>query len=280
MIDQILSCLEEHITLSPDQKKQLQERIQNHDHVWLCEHPHTGIMTFEDWMYNTTISSQQVIIGCDHDESTLQRLQSHLQEYMHAHSSITMFNTIVNDNRQDIIHLFSECGFEPWYDYKAMKAVECTATTQHQLRRRNIQPTDFETYITTMGECFVPMRSSVDIQPHNVVDKLWATPELKVQCFNDWMQDQANTYLYFDQDEWVGAGLILDGHDIDDVFVPPYHQGKGYGKAIIIDLMNQILENGKTPTIGFVGINEKAGALYEQCGFKVTRHTHHLRRKI
>lgn len=88
MLDHTISTLEEHIALSPDQKKQLQERIQNHDHVWLCEHPHTGIMTFEDWMYNTTISSQQVIIGCDHDESTFQRIQSHLQEYIHACSFI------------------------------------------------------------------------------------------------------------------------------------------------------------------------------------------------
>lgn len=280
MIERCLILLQDHLTLNPQQQDKWRERLTQEKDVLVVKHLGEGVgcIAYEPWTYNLETISMELIVACEPQPDALSACQSELLRFMHANPHIQKWNTIIGSNRKDIQTMFESLGFTMWYDYVAMDDFETTnLTSSHTLTVRNIVPEDFEVYFKTMGLCFEDMRRSVDIRPHNVIDQLWSDDAKKQTSYQEWIDYQDNTWMYFDGITWVGTGLIVHDRDIDDVFVPKDVQGKGYGQAIIIDLIQKIQARGHVPSIGHVGVNAHAGRLYESCGFKVTKRTHHMR---
>jgi len=276
----LLEGIKEHLILNEEEIEKWQKRFdENRDILILRDETDViGCIAYELWTYDEH-QSLELLFSFIKDETKHNILNQGLSEVLAMFPQVTMINTIINENRKDLITLIKNHGLRVWYEYMVMLDYEASNTsTPHQLTIRNIEEQDFETYFKTMGECFVWMRETVDIRPHNVVEKLWATEEKKEESYQDWIKQKEQTWMYFDKDVWVGSGLIVNNQDIDDVFVVPTLQGKGYGKAIILDLIDRIEKGGHTPTIGFVKVNEKAKQLYLSCGFKITHHFIHMRK--
>lgn len=276
----LIEGIKEHLILNDEEVEKWQKRIDENRDIYIIRDgsDEIGCIAYELWDYDEH-QSLELIFSFIKDESKLHILNDGIKVVLEMFPQATMINTIINENRKDMIKLMNHHGLSVWYEYMVMLDYESVnVTTPHQLTKRNIEDKDFETYFSIMGECFVWMRETVDIRPHNVVDKLWATEEKKQESYQDWIKHKDQTWMYFDEGEWVGTGLILNNYDIDDVFVVPSLQGKGYGKAIILDLINRIEMGGHAPTIGFVKVNEKAKQLYQSCGFKITHHFIHMRK--
>jgi GNAT superfamily N-acetyltransferase len=279
-MNNLIEGIKEHLILNEEEILKWEKRFaENKDILLLYDGEQViGCIAYECWTY-AGHQSLELLFSFLEDESKLPILIEGTKVVLTMFPQVTMINTIINEKRKDLISIMNHYGLSVWYEYMVMLDYESVeATTPHQLTIRNIEEKDFETYFEVMGECFVWMRETVDIQPHNVVEKLWENPEKKQESYEDWLKHKEQTWMYFDQDVWVGSGLIVNQHDIDDVFVVPSLQGKGYGKAIILDLVQRIEKLGHSPTIGFVKVNEKAKQLYLSCGFKITHHFMHMRR--
>jgi GNAT superfamily N-acetyltransferase len=280
MSEKLLNLMQEHMNLSEKNRIEWLKRIETQDcfiPIFDDGNPIGGI-SYEFWTYNENIPSCYVLLGTEHHPQALERCKEALQSFIKSHPQIQMFSSRVVSTRQDILESLNTLGFSSWYDYMTMLDYEpIDVKSDVKLHVRNIEPDDFEMVFQHMGACFVSMRESVDIRPFNVVEKLWATPEKKQASYDEWIAEKENTFVYFDQDEFIGSGLLISDYDIDDVFVVIKHQGKGYGKAIIMDLIEKVKARGKTPTIGYVGVNQRAGLLYQSCGFKLTHHSHYIR---
>src|SRR5690554_687640 len=81
------------------------------------------------------------------------------------------------------------------------------------------------------------------------------------------MKIRNTLFMYFNNNnQWVGCGL-LNGSDMDDIFVLEYHQKHGYGSQIVRDLLNHAQKNNIQLYTGYVVYNKHAGQLYEDHGF-------------
>lgn len=280
MIEKLLELVQQHVILNEEERQVWRKRIETEDRFILIKDQETilGGLSYEFWTYHEDVLSCSILCACEKNEKALLKCREAIHHFIQSHPEIQMFSSRVCDTRQDIHKVYDALGFKAWYDYMTMLEYEpIELTSPHQLSVRNIEAEDFEMVFKHMGECFVWMRETVDIKPFNVVDKLWASEDKKQASFDVWIKEKENTFVYFDQGEFIGSGLILENGDIDDVFVVIKHQGKGYGKAIIIDLIERVKARGQSPMIGYVGVNERAGRLYHDCGFKLTQHAHYIR---
>jgi len=182
----------------------------------------------------------------------------------------------INVQQMPIHTLVQELAFSPWYGYVFMRH-EGHMPQPIKLVKREIIREDYEHYMRTMSECFTEMRQAMDIKPHPVIEALWRDQDHKDKNKAEWINHSQLTWMYYDQNEWVGSGLLYK-EDIDDVFVPIHHQGKGYGRAIVEDIIREAYERSVQPYIGYVKWNQRAGRLYESLGFKSYLEVQYYRR--
>ena len=80
-----------------------------------------------------------------------------------------------------------------------------------------------------------------------------------------------NYYGIFENEQLVAMGgerLHLDGYtEISAVCTDPDHLGKGYGKAIMQHLTNNIINSGRTAFLHVRDSNDRAFGLYSRLGF-------------
>ena len=83
-----------------------------------------------------------------------------------------------------------------------------------------------------------------------------------------------NTFTAFEDDKVVGSvmtwGLGETRSATENIFVLPEWRRKGIAKAVIVECLNYLKENGKTEaTLGVFGENGRAIALYRSLGYKM-----------
>ncbi len=211
--------------------------------------------------------SASITIGCEQNEKIIAKAEVMLIAMLQTlrNEGVNMVVSVSNDSFPLLEAMLTRHGMKPWYGYVFMKH-DGRDVPVSPLTKRPIQPEDFMRYHRVMGECFVPMRQAMDIRPYDVIDQILSDSEKFQKTYDEWLENAHSSWMYFDQDEWVGAGLFYN-QDIDDVFIPPNVQGKGYGRMITHDLIHEAKKRGFDPYIGYVKWNERAGKLYLSCGF-------------
>jgi GNAT superfamily N-acetyltransferase len=178
---------------------------------------------------------------------------------------------------QPVLHkLAYKQAFHAWYGYVFMRH-QGPLPKPITLNKRIIEMEDFEEYMMVMSECFVEMRQAMDIKPYPVIEALWRDSTFKENNKEEWFRHRDQTWMYFDGDVWVGSGLLYK-EDLDDVFVPLSQQGKGYGRAIVEDLIREAYQRNIIPYIGYVKWNQRAGHLYQSLGFQSYLEVQYYRR--
>jgi len=188
-------------------------------------------------------------------------------------NEVKMILWMINMDDQRLNAIASNYSFDLWYGYDFMRYQGQRKPTSN-LSKRNIVLEDFYPYYTALGECFTPMRQALDIPPYNVFENQSKAQIEHLQ--EDFIKQASDTYMFYEHDQWVGTGLIRE-EDIDDLFVVPNQMGKGYGQAILHEMINLVLDQNKTPYIGYVTWNVKAKNLYVKNHFQIYLRVNHYR---
>lgn len=123
----------------------------------------------------------------------------------------------------------------------------------------------YEQKSTLESNAFESVRRENGITPHNWYAS--ASEEAKQYIRNVCEKNAPFIHLYFDGDEMVGASQVKEA-EVEVLFTVTTHQGKGYGREILRD----VILKGKTQGDGRVFLNviaqnEKAIQLYLSEGF-------------
>ena len=112
-------------------------------------------------------------------------------------------------------------------------------------------------YRMLYNECYHEMREALDIRPYDFI-----------QDDSFFVNGMENVYLLIENSELIGS-VALKGNEIDDLLVSIKHQGKGYGKQILLWALENI---GCDSIILHVAEwNARAVKLYKSVGFEVTK---------
>lgn len=266
----ILNYLKQHMSFNEKEEQERLEKLKDDDSIIEIIQRNQLVGIFQVNRWNSLIHNKcaEIILACDLEQDVLLLAKHMLKDLIDSLKSegVSMIKTCVNNKNQEISDVFQNLDFKSWYGYVFMRHNQ-SQQPKSTLTKRNIKDDDFDMYYQEMGQCFVPMREAMDIKPYNVVELLFNSEESKEKEFNNWIKNANNTWMYFNQDnKWVGSGLIVD-NDLDDIFVVRSFQNKGYGRQIVLDLINESQKRQFNPFIGYVAWNKKAGYLYESCGF-------------
>lgn len=118
----------------------------------------------------------------------------------------------------------------------------------------------FEEYKRIYNECFYEMRKALDIEPYNFL-----------QDYGQIVDKMGDIYLLVDKEEIIGS-VASYGNEIDDLIVNPGFRRQGYGKQLLLWVIQRIRERNDEPiTLHVAAWNQGAVTLYEKCGFEIVK---------
>lgn len=180
------------------------------------------------------------------------------------------------ESEKQMISFWEDKGFSTWFILKTM-VHDGRSLPKHNLSFRNYEDSDFDMYFRALGQAFEPMRRAMDITPFNVSH---VSDEKRSKEREAFFKERDNILLFFERDSFVGTAII-DGREIDDVYVTEAFQGKGYGRKIMDVVMNLAMEKNDQPIqLTVVDWNVKAKKLYHSLGFHVIKTEVFLRKLI
>lgn len=115
---------------------------------------------------------------------------------------------------------------------------------------------------------------------HNDVE---AVAQLEIECFSHpWSEESLkkeveNTnsfFLVYEKEQkiigYIGMYLIVDEADITNIAITKSYRGKGYGRKLLMEAINQVfIENYQAITLEVRESNQAAIHLYEETGFEI-----------
>lgn len=187
---------------------------------------------------------------------------------------VTFIITDYNEKHVQWREFYNAKQFEQWFGIHGM-IYRGGRNEETKLTIRNYVEDDFLMYHTYLGKCFYSMRKANDIRPHNVFEG--ASPE-RIESFRkEAIEQKDSLYMFYDGEKFVGSSIIKE-QDIDDIFVVPEYQGKGYGSEIVKATINLALDRNHTKiTLGVVAWNKVAFNLYKSLGFEIYQSFEHRR---
>jgi GNAT superfamily N-acetyltransferase len=127
----------------------------------------------------------------------------------------------------------------------------------------------FEQYAEGLRQSFYEMRKVHDFQPHLCC-------ELSDEKREEFLNNKDQTFLLVDNETLIGSAIVYNNGFLDDIFVVPSYQGKGYGRLITQFAINKAISQGinKIET-SVVEWNTRAFELYQSLGFSNVQTTHY-----
>lgn len=183
----------------------------------------------------------------------------------HSIHFITVFHVKDNVYWEEF---YNEIGFNYWYSVYRF-SYEGKQFDEPSLNVVKYDDQYFEEKLRLESEAFAVLREENNIEPYNWY--LNASKEAIENSRKYTNLDKDYIYLFFDDNEMVGASMVKDA-EIDLFFVNVKYQGKGYGKKILEYTINRGLEqNPRGVNLNALASNEKALKIYRNTGFKVVQ---------
>ena len=182
----------------------------------------------------------------------------------HLSTSETITIGTAYDSKNHIAGRFAEnCGFINKFSTSVM-AYLGKRFDNPVLPIRKYRDEDFSEAYTLSAEAFHVMRVETGHDPDSV--PYAADEEARQYC----LDTADGRYVYVVNNEIIGCANI-DGAEIDNIAIAIPHQGKGYGRAFVKFLVNEILDKDMgEPFLYCLGVNKKARQLYDSLGFTET----------
>jgi ribosomal protein S18 acetylase RimI-like enzyme len=269
-IDAIIRLFDLHNELSEVEEKEKRKELEDGAKVLVYEDNGgiKGICSFRFWKSLEWGSCAEIIMSveenCEFNEvvnSLWESVQALLEE-----KEVVFISTHYNEKYNELRDFYSQKQFEKWFGVHGMiyKGGRCEET---KLTFRNYEESDFDEYYSYLGESFSVMRKANDIRPFNIFKG--SSPEKIEKLKKEMIEVKNSTYLFYDSENLVGSSMIKH-EEIDDIFVIPEYQGKGYGRKLVEATLNLALQrNFDKITLGAVAWNTVAINLYKSLGFEI-----------
>ena len=176
-------------------------------------------------------------------------------------------STRIKIDKDDATSFYKKSGYEKWYGdlrlyYHGAKQ------PNSDLKFVHYEDKYFEQYAEGLRTSFYELRKANDFQPYFCC-------ELNEEKRKEFLDKKSNLFLLLDNEKLIASVSVYNNGIIDDVYVLPCYQGKGYGKKIMQFAINKALKNeNKHISIGAIDWNIRALNLYQSLGFNVVQTTH------
>ena len=277
-IDEIIKLFHHHNELSEIEESEKKKELEEGAKILVYEDAGKikGFCSLSFWENPEWGSSGEMIMSIEED-CDFEKVSNSLWEsgqILLKEKEVVYLITHYDEKYKEWREFYSKKGFEEWFGVHGMvyKGGRCEDT---KLTFRNYEEEDFHIYHTYLGKCFSEMREANDIRPFN----LYENPSQKrIENFRKGaLELKDSIYLFYDGEDFVGSSIIKQ-EEIDDLFVVPEFQGKGYGRKIMEATLNLALDrNLDKITLGVVAWNKVAYNLYKSLGFKKYRSFEHRR---
>lgn len=268
-IDVIIKLFTLHHELSEIEEKEIREQLAAGGNVLVYEDNSTilGMCSIIFLEKRESGSHARIIMSVDEDaefEKVANGLWEAIQDPL-KEKGVTFLWTYYSDMNIQWREFYAQKQLEYWFGihymvYNGGKFAETNLTF------RKYEESDFTNYYTYIGKCFRPMREANDIKPYDIFKG--ASPEKIEKMKKNTMKLKDSIYLFYEGEQFVGSSIIKS-EEIDDLFVVPEYQGKGYGRKMMEATINLALEkNLNQIKLGVVAWNKVAINLYESLGFE------------
>lgn len=266
-IDKIVELIDKHHSITEEEKAGKRKELEGEKTVLVYDQGGVKGICILDIRYNPHFGNFcDILISLDEEltmgaaEELWENVQPILKE-----RDVAVMATNNRGSNTEALNFYKEKGFRDWFGIKDMEYKGGTFT-KTELTYRTFKEEDFEMYNNLCGEAFSPMREANDIRPFNFFTG--ALPETVEKIKKGNIENKDSIYLFYDNDVYVGSVIVAD-NGVDDVYVDPNLQGKGYGRKIMEAAINIAFEKDfKEIKLGVVEWNIKAYSLYKSLGFQ------------
>ncbi|MBU3201800.1 GNAT family N-acetyltransferase (plasmid) [Clostridium estertheticum] len=180
--------------------------------------------------------------------------------------NIEFVNTRIKVDKDDATSFYKRLGYENWYVdlnlyYHGPKQ------PKSDLKFVPYEDKYFKQYADGLRTSFYELRKTNDFQPYLCC-------ELNGEKRKEFLDNKDNLFLLLDNEKLIASVIVYNNGIIDDVYVLPSYQGKGYGKKTMQFAINKTIENGSSHTsLGAIDWNIRALNLYQSLGFDIVQTT-------
>lgn len=281
-IPRIMDLFREHHPIREDEAVELENELISGINLKLVESENgvEGMYNLHLWNSPEWGKSGEILISAFGDLENRTEVLNKLWNRAESEIDTNLLDfTMASHKREDhdLELLYSRNHFKEWFSVLGM-VYSGGILPDSSLVSRLYTSEDFEAYHRTMGDAFETMRREIDVRPYNIFE---SGDHERMEVLQKQMEDMAeNTYMFFHGDAWVGSAMII-GNEIDEVFVVPAEKGRGYGRRILQDCVNQIIERGYGDVfLKVVDWNKQAIEMYKQSGFMEYVNMKYLRKII
>ncbi len=181
---------------------------------------------------------------------------------------LTFIKTLFRVDKDDSTLFYKKLGYKKWY---GMHDLYYNGSTQPNTDLQFVAYEDkyFEQYAEGLRKSFYEMRKAHDFQPHYCC-------ELNNEKREEIIKNKEHIFLLIKNENLIASAIVNNNGFLDDIFVIPSYQGKGYGRLITQFALNKALSKGinKIET-SVVEWNTRALKLYQSVGFSIIQTTHY-----
>jgi len=266
-IDEIIGLISKHHEITEEEKEGKRKELQEGKKVLVYDQDGVKGICILDIRANPHYGNICDMLISLEDKLTMnaaEELWQNVQPFF-KEREVAVIVTYNRGTHIEALNFYKEKGFKDWFGAKHMEFKGGTFE-KNNLIYRNFVEEDFEMYNNLCGEAFRPLREANDIKPFNFFTGVLPEDKEKIKKGN--IENKDSIYLFYDKDEYVGSAIIADD-DVDNVYVNPSLQGRGYGRKIMEAAINIALEkNFKEIKLGVLEWNIKAYNLYKSLGFE------------
>ncbi|EOX3354358.1 GNAT family N-acetyltransferase [Vibrio cholerae] len=184
--------------------------------------------------------------------------------------NFTFIVTQFRIGKEDVTPFYKSLGYQKWYGVHDL-LYNGSAQPKSELKIIAYEDRYFEQYAEGLRSSFYEMRKAHDFQPHICC-------ELSDEKRSEFLKNKEKIFLLLNNEKLIASAMVTNNGLLDDIFVTPFYQGKGYGKIITQFAINKAISQGANRIeLNVVEWNEKALKLYQSLGFSKIQTTHYYK---
>lgn len=181
---------------------------------------------------------------------------------------LTFIKTRFRVDKDDATFFYKGIDYKKWY---GMHDLYYNGSLQPKSDLQFVAYEDkyFEQYAEGLRKSFYEMRKVHDFQPHLCC-------ELNNEKREELLKNKEQIFILINNETLIASAIVDNSGFLDDIFVIPSYQGKGYGRLITQFAINKAISKGinKIET-SVVEWNAIAFKLYQSLGFSKIQTTHY-----
>lgn len=184
-------------------------------------------------------------------------------------NDLDYISTVFRVDKGDPTSFYLNRGYKKWYGLHNM---QYNGLEQPISKLKFVLYEDkyFEQYAEGMRNSYYELRKTNDFEPYLCC-------ELSKEKREEFHKNKDHIYLLMEKEKLIASISVLENGFIDNVFVVPAYQGKGYGKLSIQFAINKALNLNNGIFLSVVEENTKACNLYYGIGFNAIQTIHYYR---